>query len=177
MIFFFFCRNSRRKVILSFAWLKFLSLYSHLCSPLYDFSALASLPYYRSIILIFLPSPFHVFFLTIIPSIKPGWPPWCCWRALSVSCRTWCWEDGGGLALAAEGELRSNRVTMLRFCSLSLGQEGQTARMTIAFSKDSTWIQIQEHLFLFVSHLWISNQPLSKFSNYRSHKNRWVVAG
>lgn len=140
--------------------------------PTHDFSALASLPYYRSIILIFLPSPFHVFFLTIIPSIKPGWPPLCCWRALSVSCRTWCWEEGG-----AEGEPRSNWVAALRFSSLSLGQEGQTARMTIAFWKDFTWIQIQEHLLLFVSHLWITNQPLSKFYNFRSHKNRCVTAG
>lgn len=41
-------------------------------SPTNDFSALALLPYYRPIILIFLPSPFHVFLLTIIPSIKPG---------------------------------------------------------------------------------------------------------
>lgn len=177
MIFFFFFQKFKKKGNFVFRMTKVpVPLLPPVLPPLWLFCpCFASL--LRSIILIFLPSPFHVFFLTIIPSIKPGWPPWCCWRALSVSCRTWCWEDGGGLALAAEGELRSNRVTMLRFCSLSLGQEGQTARMTIAFSKDSTWIQIQEHLFLFVSHLWISNQPLSKFSNYRSHKNRWVVAG
>lgn len=98
-------------------------------SPTNDFSALALLPYYRPIILIFLPSPFHVFLLTIIPSIKPGWPPWCCWRALSVSCRTWCCKERGGPALAAEGEPRSKEVAKLRFSLLSLGQEGQMVRM------------------------------------------------
>lgn len=93
---------------------------------LHGVSVLALPPYYPSIILISLPSPFHVFFLTIIPSIKPGWPPTYRWRASLVSCRVYSWVLGGGWDLTAEGDPCGNWGASPRFSWLSLGREGQT---------------------------------------------------
>lgn len=134
---------------------------------LHDFSVLALLPYYHSIILISLPSPFRVFFLTIIPSIKPGWPPTYCWRAPLVSGRVYCWVPGGGWALAAEGDPQSNRGATLHFSLLSLGQECQTEW----FWTDSTWIQIQEFFMLYCITL-VDN----KINHWLSSIIIWVIS-
>lgn len=146
-----------------------ISLFSPVCL-LHGVAVLALPPYYPSIILISLPSPFHVFLLTIIPSIKPGWPPTYRWRASLASCRVYSWVLGGGWDLAAEGDPCGNRGAPPRFSWLSLGREGQTTRFHLNPNPGAFLT------FLFYT-CGYQNQPLSMFYNSMNHEHRCVTAG
>lgn len=118
------------------------------------------------------------FFLTIIPSIKPGWPPWYCWRALSVGCRTRCWEEGGVSPRCwRRAPQQSGRNAALLFTEPRAGGSNGKNDRSILKRFDLNLNPGAFFFFLlFVSYLWRTHQLLSKFY-YRSHQDWCVTAG